>query len=290
MKTVIFHHNDPDGWCSAAIMFNAIGGEKILREINYGKKIPWELVEYGDKIYMLDFSLPMPDMFSLQAMVGKENFVWIDHHVSAIKDSIAQNFESLGLREVGKAACELCWEYAYPARSSAIPENVRMLGRYDVWDKSAWPDALYAMYALKSLSWFNIPSAPEWMGIILDKTSLAFIGAPIARYQDGVNIEICKRAAFETELCPDVWLQAGYHAIACNSPMCNSMLFDSIWDPDKHDIMLSFFVGSNGIYTVSVYSTKPEIDCSLIAKAFGGGGHKSAAGFQCVNLPFKINK
>ena len=35
----------------------------------------------------------------------------------------------------------------------------------------------------------------------------------------------------------------------------------------------------NGEYwIVSLYSNKVDIDCSYCAKAFGGGGHKGAAG------------
>ena len=35
------------------------------------------------------------------------------------------------------------------------------------------------------------------------------------------------------------------------------------------------------------YIPKKNIDCSEIAKKYGGGGHKQAAGFQCKELPFK---
>jgi nanoRNase/pAp phosphatase (c-di-AMP/oligoRNAs hydrolase) len=53
----------------------------------------------------------------------------------------------------------------------------------------------------------------------------------------------------------------------------------------------SLFIGAFiavGMGTVSLYSTKPEIDCGEIARTFGGGGHKGAAGFQCTELPFAI--
>jgi nanoRNase/pAp phosphatase (c-di-AMP/oligoRNAs hydrolase) len=39
---------------------------------------------------------------------------------------------------------------------------------------------------------------------------------------------------------------------------------------------------------VSLYSTRDDIDCGAIAKTYGGGGHKGAAGFQCDTLPFPI--
>lgn len=33
-----------------------------------------------------------------------------------------------------------------------------------------------------------------------------------------------------------------------------------------------------------MYSIKPEIDCSLIAKQLKGGGHKGAAGFKVKDI------
>lgn len=286
MKTVIFHHNDPDGWCSAAIVAGSFppGTEMIFHEMNYGMKFPWSEINQDDKVFMVDFSLSPEDMIKLQMSVLTE-FIWIDHHKSALAANAGYPFR--GLQRDGYAACELCWTYFN--QDLPMPDNVRLIGRYDVWDKRAWPEVLYAMYAVKALPGFNEPGCRTWEDILTGKIDLVSIGAPIARYQDGVNIEICKRASFVTELRPDA-LQASYRAIACNSPLCNSMLFDSVWDTEKHDIMLSFFIGSNGMYTVSVYSTKPEIDCSAIAKAFGGGGHKGAAGFQCIHLPFEIKK
>ena len=40
-------------------------------------------------------------------------------------------------------------------------------------------------------------------------------------------------------------------------------------------------------WKVSLYSTKPEIDCGAIAKTYGGGGHVGAAGFVCNRLPWE---
>jgi nanoRNase/pAp phosphatase (c-di-AMP/oligoRNAs hydrolase) len=51
--------------------------------------------------------------------------------------------------------------------------------------------------------------------------------------------------------------------------------------------MVPFAKMANGKWKVSLYSTKPEIDCGAIAKTFGGGGHYSAAGFVCNRLPWE---
>lgn len=48
--------------------------------------------------------------------------------------------------------------------------------------------------------------------------------------------------------------------------------------------MKKVFVGR--YWRVSLYSTKPEVDCGAIAKLLGGGGHRGAAGFICEKLPW----
>lgn len=68
--------------------------------------------------------------------------------------------------------------------------------------------------------------------------------------------------------------------------MTNSQIFDSVYDPNKHDGMLTF-AWKKGMWTVSMYGTK-GIDLSAIAKKHGGGGHKQACGFQCDELPFDL--
>jgi nanoRNase/pAp phosphatase (c-di-AMP/oligoRNAs hydrolase) len=77
----------------------------------------------------------------------------------------------------------------------------------------------------------------------------------------------------------------GLKCIAVNRLMANSKFFDSVWDPHTYDAMLSFgWRGSQ--WTVSLYTDRPDIDVSEVARKRGGGGHKGAAGFQCTDLFF----
>ena len=50
------------------------------------------------------------------------------------------------------------------------------------------------------------------------------------------------------------------------------------------------FSWRKGQWTVSMYSDKPDIDVSVIAKNNGGGGHKGAAGFQTDDISGIINQ
>ena len=79
----------------------------------------------------------------------------------------------------------------------------------------------------------------------------------------------------------------GLKCIAVNKSNPGSQLFDSVWNEEAYDMMVAYQHVKGEHWTVSMYSTKENIDCSVIAKKHGGGGHKGAAGFQIKEFPFK---
>jgi nanoRNase/pAp phosphatase (c-di-AMP/oligoRNAs hydrolase) len=75
----------------------------------------------------------------------------------------------------------------------------------------------------------------------------------------------------------------GWRAIICNG-YDGSPLFDSVYNPDEHDIMISYIQRKDGTWSYGMYSDKPEVHCGEIAKKYGGGGHKGASGFNLKDL------
>lgn len=283
-----YHSADLDGKCSAAIVHLAHPHAELC-PINYGQPFPWERIAPGETVYMVDFSLqPFSDMQRLQehAML-----VWIDHHKSAIEDAAAAGWREAdtqegsvtvyGIRRSGIGACALTWEYLYP--STVLPFAVRMLAEYDVWNH-AHPTCLPFQYGMRLRD--NGPMAQLWYTLLwlrdADKVDrISHAGSVVRKYQSRQD-EICARTcAFETTL-------DGLRVIAINRGPTNSQLFDSVYDPARHHAMLAFYVTRDGRWSVSLYSDRDDVDCSAVAKARGGGGHKGAAGFQCDDLPFQV--
>ena len=73
----------------------------------------------------------------------------------------------------------------------------------------------------------------------------------------------------------------GHNCFAVNVGMVSSDVFGS--RIEEYDILLPH-IHNGRQWTVSLYSQ--NVDVSEIAKSFGGGGHKGAAGFQCDVLPW----
>ena len=288
-----FYHNaDLDGKCSAAIVWY-VYPEIELIGINYGDPFPWDSLRSEEVVYMVDFSLqPFNEMIKLANFV---NLVWIDHHKTAIEEMLMLKSEHYlsGIQRVGIGACSLVWEWFYnkviklpllgPDFSYRKNPGVQLLAEYDVWNHSD-PKCLPFQYGMCELD--NEPSSDVWRRVLNNDS--AFIaevvkrGELILKYEARQNKERVKALSFEAEL-------DGLKVIAANHGLGNSKLFDSVWDPDKHDAMLTF-VWRGGQWTVSLYTDKDGVDVGAVAKARGGGGHVKAAGFQCKELPLGLIK
>lgn len=288
---VFYHSADLDGHCSGAIVKYRYPHAE-LHPINYGDEFPWGAIAPGEDVFMVDFSLqPFSDMLRLNALCTLH---WVDHHKTAIEEAAAADFLASGSQTLvdGIGACRLTWERIYGNLSvHPAPDAVTLLAKYDVWDHTD-PRTLPFQYRVRleetdpqrnMLFWIKLLTVP---GLV---SSFVTEGELILRYEDAQNTKTCRAYAFETDLTA---IGGTYRAIAINKGMTNSRVFDSVYDPERHHLMTTFcrlplHKQRKGGWTVSLYSTRPDVDCGRIAKTFGGGGHTGAAGFQCHVLPFR---
>lgn len=272
-----YHSSDLDGKCSAAIVRKYVPDVELC-PINYGQVFPWDTIASNDNVYMVDFALqPFSDMIRLNQLC---RLIWIDHHKSALEEQQLYDTPFVGVQRIGIGACALVWEYLFP--NEPMPEGVRLLAEYDVWNHEN-PKTLLYQYGMR-----NEPTNPEaaiWSSVFSRKNEdvdrIEENGVMILNWENRQNEIKAKALCFPIEL-------DGLQCIAANIGLTNSKLFDSVWDPEKYDAMLTFN-WRGGQWTVSLYTTEDkDIDVGTIAKARGGGGHKGAAGFQCKELPFKL--
>ena len=281
MKTFcIYHRVDFDGKCSAAIILRKYP-DAILVPYQYGDDLDLEQFR-GHRVIMVDCSLqPFDRMVELAEMC--EQLVWIDHHKTAIEEygdlSVSSSLmNAVIVLDSTQAGCELTWAWAFPGREQ--PRAVHLLGRYDVWDLYT-TEVMQFQYGMRQNDWS--PDSAQWQWLLAANESTRLVGdtikdgALILAYVETHNESLCN-SAFEATL-------DGLRCICVNVPRANSHVFDSVWDPEKHDAMLAFSNWNNRNWTVSLYTHKADVDVGAIAKARGGGGHQKAAGFQCQQLP-----
>jgi len=259
-----YHKSDLDGHCSGAIVKQYFPTCEMIG-VNYLDTV--DRAKVSDITFVVDFSFSPEDMAFL---ADHSELHWLDHHKTAIEKLEAlRNVK--GIREIGRAGCELTWDYLVNSQNANLA--VHLLGRYDVWDHSD-PRTLPFQYGMRTFE-DTRPNSNIWTDIFEDKNhciaEIIELGKTIIKYEDKQNAMYAQGMAYDAVL-------EGLRVVVINKAYANSKIFDSVYDPEKHDAMVLFGV-KPGEFKYSIYSVKPDIDVSTVAIKYGGGGHKGAAGF-----------
>lgn len=323
MKTAcIYHSIDLDGWMSAAIVKHwfieknksdyqitdrnlVVEQDELLSKnylgmygYNYGEPIP-DLSEY-DRVIMCDISFPKEEL--LKVNTPDDRLIWIDHHASALKE-FYETFDTIeatnkffkGLRSDKYAACELTWKYFFP--NDSMPEIVRLLGRYDCFGHKGTDEernVLEFQYgARQRIS--NYEEAYKYLIQSFDPTNpdvenIQYRGSQIYQYlcteakqayANGFPL-ILQQKVYETDNKIGIKLRK---FICINKERFNPINFGIDYHADGYDGAACFhYDGKRKVWAFSLYNDNGKVDCSVIAKQFGGGGHKGAAGFVINDL------
>jgi len=287
---IIFHSADLDGVCSAAILHKKFPEARLLGyDYNQPFDVEANIGEY-EKVIMADVSMPMNVMEEIA--FRSECFVWIDHHVPASGDFL-KHFDHVyidgRLQCVGGrmmyffdntiSACEACWNYAFP--DQPMPETVKLLGMYDTWRGNGtpeWDDVILPFQYGMRLRGDTPKTLAEWLDSGALVTACINSGGNILKYQKQQDARLMQKS-FDA-VCK--FRDRKIRCLVCNGAY-NSTAFESKWDESKYDMMVG--ISFNGkVWSLSLHTTKDDVDCSVIAKEFGGGGHKKASGCAVENL------
>jgi len=264
----IYHSRDLDGWMSGAIVKLMYPNVELIGW-DYGQPLPELHVD--DRVIMVDISFPPSIMKELNEVQGR--FTWIDHHISAINDIGEVRNSFGGVQNPKKAACELTWEYFFP--DTKMPEIVRLLGRYDCFGHKGTDEeraVLEFQYAARSY-WKSINDCYE----ALKQDDLRVV-ALFREIGMGIYKYLCTEA--EQAYVSRFTIKLDGYDFACvNKERFNPINFGINYHNDGYEGFACFWY-ANGAYNYSLYNDNGNVDCSVIAKNRGGGGHKGASGFR----------
>jgi oligoribonuclease NrnB/cAMP/cGMP phosphodiesterase (DHH superfamily) len=273
-----YHGCDFDGHCSAAIV-KMVYPKCELIPINYGDIFPWDTIRPKEKVFMVDFAIQPYDE-NMPRLKELADLVWIDHHKTSLEWAKNSNFICSGGTDLDFAGCELTWKYLH---YSPIPLAVHLLGRYDIWKYEDDDRVLPFQYGMKLAA--QPPTNTAWWSTLFggyptNVDDIIKIGKNILQYQEKINVEMCDSSAFDLD-----W--EDLHWTALNGTFRGSTPHKKRWETGKYDAMLGFWWdGKQWIFSMT--TAKNGVDVSKIAKKYGGGGHKQAAGCQMLSLPFLI--
>jgi len=279
----IFHHDDADGRCAAAIVRKAHDNMNMgFNSINYKDAFPHDKVKDGEMVVIVDFSIDPEDMKKLRDKT--DTVYWIDHHGTAADREKAYGPPKIkGLRnfkDKEKAGCELAWDFYFKGQD--MPMAVALVGDYDKWaHKMADSKMFFEGLKLEA----HEPADKIWDTLLgssrkaqrKEVDRIVENGKPAIKYRDEYCKEIRDTFGYETTF-------EGLNCYAMNLYRFGSAQFGDLMS--KYDACIAY-INDGDQYTVSLYSEGDDIDVGKVCQKHGGGGHKGAAGFVSKELPFK---
>lgn len=257
---VIYHANCLDGFGAAFLTEAWLSSQNVPCEFfpaQYGQEPP---DVRGRQVVIVDFSYPREVMERLA--VEASHIRCIDHHKTAEAALAGLDW---CMFDMDRSACRIAWDTWFRGHP---PDWVRYIEDRDLWRKSLPGCDEFSAYMR------TVPheSDPWRVATRMPVERVVELGHAIRRYQKTLVTDALSKkrsALIGGKVVPCVNYTTEYSEIA-------GELADN-----EHGYAAVWFVNNAGEAVFSLRSRGGNApDVSAIAKSYGGGGHKSAAGFQ----------
>lgn len=278
---VIYHAHCTDGFGAAYAAWKKFGDLADYVPMNYGEP------EHGDvdllqakigtpdnrQVYVLDFSFPID--ITKWLIKNSAFFVWLDHHKTAF-EMWAGDERELYLDETeytniildnSKSGAMLAWEYFHP--SNELPIIIRHIDDRDRWK-------------------FNLRGSKEIHASLQTEKPWTFEMWDALTSNDNYGALFSQGGAILKAQTQQVASTASYSrkcqigdatGLSVNTNVHISEVGDEL-AKKSGSFGLIWYLNADNRANCSLRS-EGDYDVSAIARRFGGGGHKNAAGFNC---------
>ena len=258
VNIVIYHADCTDGFGAAYSAWKLLGNRAEYHACKHGTPPP---DVNGKNVVVLDFSFN--NATTKEMIENADNLLVIDHHKSAmveLHDISNTHFD------MTKSGAMLAWEFFHPGKEP--PKFIKYIQDRDLWK---WE----LEYSKEFSAAFDmVPFDFEVFSEFEDDSTFADAckrGSYILAYS---KVAIKRVADQATMRC---W--EGKKIYIVNSSHWMSEIGSKL-SPDCDFAVIWYYDHDRQEYRVSLRSFHEDVDCSEIAKRFGGGGHKKAAGFR----------
>ena len=259
MNICIYHGNCADGFGAAWVVRKALGDIEFFA----GKYQEPPPDVTGKNVVMVDFSYKRPVLLE---MTEKANSILIiDHHKTAIEDLIDLPSNVITKFDMGHSGAMMAWKWFFPGQE---PPPLLL----HIEDRDLWRFALQRTREIQAAVFSYPYDFKIWDKLMATSPEvLAAEGAAIERK----NFKDIKELLGVTtrEMCI-----GGYCVPVANLPY--TMSSDAGHEMAKGKPFAACYYDAPNGRNFSLRSTDEGVDVSVIAKQYGGGGHRNASGFR----------
>jgi hypothetical protein len=275
----IYHSNCCDGWTAAWVVHRYFEGAVDLVPAQYGDPAP-DLCR-DRQVIVVDFSYKKDELVRLGDMSA--GLLVLDHHKTAEEDlrrwsidwpetnlpRLPKKGEILAFFDMDRSGASLAWDWFFPGKKK--PQLIKHVEDRDLWkfriEGSKTLHGVFTSYPYDIETWDKLEKACEDMTL---KRRLLREGEAISR-KHLMDVSAIIKATKRNMVI------GGYPVLVCNVPptmasdvgnvLASMQLFGATYF-DDHTGKRIFSLRSKG-----------DFDVAHIAKSYGGGGHRNAAGF-----------
>lgn len=283
---IVIHHFPCDDGFGAAWICNKRWPDGIeYRGTNYGQEPPIHDID-DKRVLIVDFSFPSGILMDMSEVA--HSVVILDHHKTAkamlepipalyspsqieVTDLMKCGYGNLFAHfDMNRSGAGLTWEFCFPGREA--PDMVRMIEDRDLWRFSFEWTREFSTY-LRS---YKMTFA-DWDAINEDLSAhpgrIREEARAIQRFFDRKVAEICETAVWvniDGQQVPFVFAPPVFASDCANHLL--QLYFRAPFAAAGNCVGTSL--------TVSLRGEDARVDVEEIARKFGGGGHRNAAGFR----------
>jgi len=255
---VIYHAHCTDGFGAAYSAWRLLGNRAEYYACSHGTPPP----DVTDKnVVILDFSFD--NATTKQMIKNAKNLLVIDHHKSAmveLHDITNTHFD------MTHSGAMLAWLWFHPGKEP--PKFIQYIEDRDLWKwELAYSKEFSAAFDMVPFEFEEFEKFED--DSVFDDAVKR--GSYILAYSKTVIKKICEKAILKEFKGKKTLIVNSSHWMSeIGANLAKDCDFATIWYYD-HNVKMTM---------VSLRSFHETVDVSEIAKKFGGGGHKKAAGFR----------
>ncbi len=275
----IFHSNDghahcDDGFTAAWIVEKALTDLVDYIPGVYGQSPDFDRLK-DSHVLLVDFSYGEEDIKQMVEIC--ESVTVFDHHITAQKvlEPLMESGDINGYFAVNRSGAGLTWDMLM---DKPRPKMIDYIEDRDLW-RNVLPHSAEVSAAVRSYPKFLY----VWDNMMLsDPAKIAAEGVHVRRNMERLVDEACSRFRL-----------VKFRDRKTNNSFLSVPAVNTIWPlasdvgnvlADDAQFAAVYWQTADGDWQFSLRSKGDKYDVSELAKAFGGGGHRNAAGFRVKKL------